>query len=183
MLYWRVLVESVCERLKSTTPAAELLSALLADKESNALERVFRLLQIMEPTEEFRIMYTGLRSSDRRVRATSRELLENVVEEPLRTGLVAMVEDMSAARRLSEAAPFHAPASRQELERILQELDSLDTALAAWARGRLERLHVVALRDMLLDSSDPLSSVASYRIAELDVDELLPALGKREAEG
>jgi hypothetical protein len=124
-------------------------------------------LQIVEPTEEFRMIHSGVRSPDVAVRATSIELLSNVVREPLRTGLLALVdvETGPVALRLEEASRFYSPKGRTELASALAKLEVPETVAAG--RLELETVAIAALREMLSDSSHALSSVASYRIAEL----------------
>lgn len=183
MLYWRVEIEASWDRSRPRTATTDLLSALLADKELSALERVFRLLQITEPTEEFRIMYSGLRSSDRTLRASSRELLVNVVDEPLRRGLAAMVEEMPPEERVAEAAAFFEPPGFREFAQAVGDVASTDASVAVAARARLDKLYIATLRDMLMDPSDALSSVAAYRVGELGVEELKSAVETREARG
>jgi hypothetical protein len=81
--------------------ARDPLAALLREKEHRALERVFRILHILEPGERFRSMFQGLASSDPHVQASSRELLEHVVADAaLRAGILAMTEPLPAVQRL-----------------------------------------------------------------------------------
>jgi hypothetical protein len=77
------------------------LAALLREKEGRAMERVFRILHVLEPGEQFRSMFEGLASSDPHVQASSRELLEHVVADgALRAGILAMSERLPAEQRL-----------------------------------------------------------------------------------
>lgn len=89
---YRRLVDGA-RRRGADTPAAELLASLLGDQEASAMERAFRFLHIIRPTEEFEMIYDGLRSSDSSTRASSRELLEHVVPDPLHDRIVAMIDD------------------------------------------------------------------------------------------
>jgi hypothetical protein len=154
------------------------LSALLADKEAGAIDRVFRVLQILEPSEEFRIIYAGLKA-DRTARANSRELLANVVPDALRAGLLALVDDAPSIERLRAAASFYDPPGRLELESHVNRIGARgDEAIVV--ASVLERLQARCLRHMLMDPSDALSSVASYRIAEVGLDELSGELLQRD---
>ena len=74
------------------TPGHQMLVALLKDKADNAEERLFRLLDLLYRGENFRRIYRGLRSPDRRVQASSRELLENVLRPPLKAPVLALVD-------------------------------------------------------------------------------------------
>jgi ATP/ADP translocase len=83
------------------TPAHTLLVTLLRDKESHRIERFFRLLQLRFRNEDVRAIHRGLRNEDRRVRAASRELLDNLMEEPLRATVMALVDDLKDEERLA----------------------------------------------------------------------------------
>jgi hypothetical protein len=92
--YWRHFVETAMRRFpRVRTHAAELLVAALTDHEDRALERAFRLMHILDPTEELEIVYDALKSPDHEVHARGRELLEHVAPEPLRKSLLALVDD------------------------------------------------------------------------------------------
>ncbi|HEY6555495.1 MAG TPA: hypothetical protein VI669_19215, partial [Vicinamibacteria bacterium] len=85
---WRlgVLAGAAAEPGRSTAGHA-LLVALLRDKEAHAFERIMRLLALQYRTEDFKRIFWGLRNQAPKVRASSRELLQNVVEPPLRDPL------------------------------------------------------------------------------------------------
>jgi hypothetical protein len=74
---------------------------LLRDKESHRIERFFRLLQLLFREEDVRAIHRGLRNADRRVRAASRELLENLLEDPLRETVTALVDELDDQQRLA----------------------------------------------------------------------------------
>jgi hypothetical protein len=145
-----------------------MLLALLADNESSALERVFRVLEVLDPSEEFEVLLSGLRSADARRRESGRELLVHVVPEPLRTGILAMLGDGAPLERLRQAARFHEPLGRDALERSLAVANGIHQD----GRTVLERLHIERLRDMLLDPSEAVRAVARYRVAELGITAL-----------
>jgi AAA family ATP:ADP antiporter len=166
LLFQRVVVERTLAAGEPKTPVAEMLVALLSDKENITLDRVFRVLTIIDPSEEFGILFAGLRSDDARRRDSGRELLSHVVSEPLRSGILAMLSDGSAEARLRDAARFHSPVGRVRFERATA------APTRAEAENELAAVHVECLRSMLLDSSDALRAVSSYRIAELGLDEL-----------
>jgi ATP/ADP translocase len=176
LLFWRVTIDDYSAEHPSTkTAVAEMLIALLADKEDAALDRVFRILKVLDPSEEFEILFAGLRSSDSGRRAAGRELLSHVVPEPLRGGILAMLGDGAAPARLRLAARFYDPTGRARPDRTTTR----PSEAAAAQRDRapeLEAMHVACLRDMLLDASDAIRNVASYRIAELGLGQLEPEL-------
>jgi ATP/ADP translocase/HEAT repeat protein len=91
--HWGSILERGAEADASRlTPGHMMLVALLRDKATNAEERLFRLLGLMHRGEDFRRIYRGLRSADRRVQASSRELLENILRPPLKAPVLALVD-------------------------------------------------------------------------------------------
>lgn len=115
------------------TAGHSLLVSLLRDKERNACGRLFRLLGVLYPTEDFRQMYHGL-SGTRELRATSLELIENIVREPFRSPMLALVDDGPGEHRLELGAPFHEP----------QELD-YEPLLTQLTESRSEAVREVAV--------------------------------------
>ena len=137
----RILVDSARGPGRAAdTPAAELLSALLKDQEVSAMERLFRLLHIIQPTEEFRKIYDGLRSSDLSTQASSRELLEHVVPGPLRDDILAMVDDENGPARSYAAVDDPAQAYQACLEAMSEAASELLRNVVAHHRKELAQL-------------------------------------------
>jgi HEAT repeat protein len=151
LLDWReVLQQGVSEDAARATPGQELLARLLQDKERDALERIFRLLALQFRDEDFRGIYYGLRNGAPRVRANSRELLENLMKPPLREPLLALVDDTPPRERLRRAEPFYVrrPLGYEGLlSRILEEPGESLRCIAAYHVGELG---LVSLRPQLL---------------------------------
>ncbi|HEY7514812.1 MAG TPA: hypothetical protein VIC87_10055, partial [Vicinamibacteria bacterium] len=145
----RVLEEGAIADPRRATPGHELLVRLLRDKETHALERVFRLLALQFRDEDFRGIYFGLRNNDARVRSSSRELLENLVKAPLRMPLLALVDDAQDWDRLQRAAPFYSP-----------RLVDYETLLAR----------------ILDEPGESMRCIAIYHVGELGLVELKPRL-------
>lgn len=184
LLYFRVVVQRASlELAEAHTPASEILGALLSDKEAGALERVFRILKVIDPLEDFESLFSGLRSRDRRLRETGRELVIHVVPDPLRSGILAMLGDGQPEARLRDAVRFHDPPLRLRLDRAVARLSIQDAAQRAEGQREFESVYVDSLRAMLLDPSDALRGVASYCIAELGLDELAPEMRSAQAKG
>lgn len=80
----------------------DLLPTLLEDKERRALEGVFRVLHILEPSADYALVYRGLAAGDPQSRASGREILENVLRGPLRPALLAMTDTLESTARLTE---------------------------------------------------------------------------------
>jgi len=101
-LRFRVGLVKGAERVPArATPAHTLLVTLLRDKELHRVERFFRLLQLRFRNENVRAIHRGLGNADRRVRAASRELLENLLEDPLRATVMALVDELPDEQRLA----------------------------------------------------------------------------------
>ncbi len=91
------------------TPGHQMLAALLREKADHAEERLFRLLDLLHRDEDFRRIYRGLRSPNRRVQASSRELLENVLRPPLKGPVLWVVDDDPVLAGGGGLAPFYVP--------------------------------------------------------------------------
>src|SRR5262249_29354283 len=94
----------------------------------------------------------GLWNQSAKVRSSSRELLENLIEPPLRGALLALVDDAPDGDRLRRAAPYYAP----------RPLD-YETLLAL----------------ILEQPGESLPSIAAYHVGELGLRALRPGLEKR----
>jgi hypothetical protein len=160
----------VAFKQEAMTPAAELLMAFLDEKWKLAMQRVFRLLHILEPAQEFRIIYDGLRSGDSKTKASSLELLSLVVPDKVRDGILAMVDDAPPTELLKNARVFHDPPSRELLGFALERLREGESA------ENLRELGLVyadLLRAMLDDPSEALRSIVAYHVGELGLEELI----------
>jgi len=110
VVHWRsILLRGAAADPRRASRGHELLVTLLRDKEVHATERLFRLLGLRHRDEDFRNIYRGLRNSNPRVRASSRELLENLVRPPLRDAVLALLDDAPAEARLAAARAYYAP--------------------------------------------------------------------------
>jgi hypothetical protein len=134
------------------TPGHQMLVALLRDKAANAEERLFRLLDLLHRGESFRRIYRGFRSSDRRIQASSRELLENVLRPPLKAPVLALVDDDTGPTGRQATAAFYEPAPldyESLLTRLVEQPGETLRSLAVFhvgelrlrgLRGRIEEL-------------------------------------------
>ena len=150
LIGWRVtLARGVAEDATRATAGGDLLDAILRDRERKAIERLFRLLGLAHPGEDWKRMYLGLESKDPVTRSSSRELLEHTLDQPLRGAVLALVDDTPAAERLSEATAFHPS----------------------------EPIAYEALLGVLLDSgSETLQCLAAYHVGELGLERVRPHL-------
>jgi len=84
----------------------ELLHDLLRDKEANTRGRLFRLLGLLHPSEDFGQIYRSLTLSKQQ-RATSIELLESILREPVRNAVLGLIDDCADDLRLIRAGRYH----------------------------------------------------------------------------
>ena len=173
VLHWRAVLERGARETKSrNTPGHGLLVQLLEDKEAQAIERLLRLLALQHRGEDFRDIYRGLRSRDARQRASSRELLENLLRPPLRGPILAIVSEDSAAARLAGAGSLYTAQSLDYLAVLERILDEGGESLRCIAVHHIGELDLVQLRPRLeaLDRSGPgffLSRVLERTLAAL----------------
>ena len=156
MLDWRLaLQQGGRDEPRRATPVQELLITLLENKETHAIERLFRLLDLQHVDERFRDIHRGLESPSPQALASSRELLANLLLPPLRDAVIGMVDDLPDAERLRRARAYHRPFT-----------------------GSYERL----LRDILEQDSTALRSLVAYHIGQLQLEELTPQLEALESQ-
>jgi ATP/ADP translocase len=163
LIDWRLGIQSgaAAEPGRKTAGHA-LLVDLLRDKEAHAFERITRLLALLYRSEDFKRIFWGLTNEDPKVRSSSRELLEHVVEAPLKEPLLAFVDDLSDRDKLLAAPPIYVPQPLDYetlLARILDEAgESLQCIVAHHAgelglsslRPRLVALHKPGASDFYL---------------------------------
>ncbi|MGH7294472.1 MAG: hypothetical protein ACRELB_06055, partial [Polyangiaceae bacterium] len=125
-------------------PAAErMLTGLLDDKLVQSLERVFRLLGIAHPREDFRRVRAACLSRDAYTRANAGELLDALLrhgdQQPLRALLRLVTEDLPPDERVARAATLIARASprgRDEaLGALMRDRDPVLAQLATVCAG------------------------------------------------
>lgn len=134
------------------TEIHEVLVMLLRDKENHALERIFRLLNLQANNDDFRHIYRGLNSPRRESRASSRELLEHLVFPPMREPLLRLIDDLYESR----GAAVRPGADEEDLE-----------------------AYEAVLAELVGSTTESLSSLAAYHVAELNLASLEPLLRRR----
>jgi AAA family ATP:ADP antiporter len=141
LVHWRsVLEQGAREEPRRATAGHGLLAALLKDKEIHAVERLFRLLGLQYRGEDFRTMHRGLRNDNAKVRSDSRELLENLLDPPLREAVLALVDDAPAEQRLARAQAYYRASSldyEAVMGRLLEQPGETLQSLAAYHVGEL----------------------------------------------
>lgn len=121
-LDWRKrLDEGSREDAARTTETQQLLRGWISHRGAVVREGITRVLGLLHPNEDLREIARGLDSSRREMRASSRELLENLLAPPVRDPLLALVDDLPPRARLAQAGPY-APPPSQGYEQLLADL-------------------------------------------------------------
>jgi ATP:ADP antiporter, AAA family len=115
----RNLARGTVQEPARKTLGYELLHDLLRDKERNARGRLFRLLGLLYPSEDFGQIYRSLTLS-KQLRATSIELLETILREPVRSAVLGLVDDCADELRLNHAGRYHRVRSLEYAELLAQ---------------------------------------------------------------
>lgn len=131
------------------TPVRDAIVALLEHKRDQAVERMFRILDLLHPGEDLRSIYRGTRSSKKKIRSSSMELLEDLVDPPLRGPLLLVVDDVDDAEKLSRTNAFDVPRSA-DYERVLRDLlESGGVGMRCLVVYHIGELGMTSLRDAL----------------------------------
>lgn len=166
------LERGVAEDRTRNTPAGEVLRDLLAERCHHATERAFRLLALLTPGEDYKRIYRGLRSRDVTVRASSRELLANVLPARLRDGLLSLVDDVTPAERVARAGALYTTDEPEYEVVLLRLLESGSESLACIAAYHAAELGITALRPRLEamrpSRSERMREVLEHALALLD---------------
>ena len=126
----------------------KLLIDLLHDKQSHTLQRLFRLLNLSAFDEEFLRIYRGLHSRRREARASSRELIEHIIEPEKARQILKLIDDLFE------------PAAKPETERRSASTSDWEKTLA----------------ELFASGIESLSSLAALEIGKLRIAALKPAL-------
>jgi HEAT repeat protein len=141
----RKLLRGVRQDPRRKTLGHALLGKVLLDKAHNAEDRLFRVLGLAHPLEDFVQIYRDIVGGRRDARAIALELVGNVLVDPMRTAVIGLVDDIPDDLRTESAGPYGEPAP-----------DDYEELLA----------------DLLSSRSEPVRSVAIYHVGELGLSEL-----------
>jgi hypothetical protein len=150
---------------------ATLLADLVADERRRSFERAFRLLSILNPSEDLRRAHQAVLSPDRRLRAQAIEFLDALTisrtrgfaaDRETRELVRLAVDDLPLADRAARARPFLGQAPSTHEEAVLALLESDDALLARFAEYHAMALGTPALVDRALraSTSSPMAEVA-----------------------
>jgi ATP:ADP antiporter, AAA family len=131
------------------TDGHDTLRRILGDKEEHAIGRLFRLLGFLFRTEDFGELWLNINSDDVAARASSMELIEDLLKGDLRDAVIGLVDDLPDRERLAAAGSFHKPTT--------MTYDDV-------------------LREMLKNSSDAIRALTVFHIGELALQQFRPEL-------
>lgn len=155
------------------TPVRQLIKSYLEDKQGLARERLFRLLSLRYPREDFMRIYRGMESGDRTSIASGRELIEGSLPSGCREAVLALLDDeISAARRLAEGGRYYqrrnlAPA---ELTKVFLQDD--DFELRTLVAHHVGEIGIAESRpdiqELVTRASDKLAEALRHAVARLE---------------
>lgn len=170
-LHWRLAVgRIVAWKQEALTPAAELMIDFLDEKRELAINRTFRLLHIVSPKQDFRLIHDALKGNDKKAKASGRELIAHVVPSPHRELLLALVDDLSPRKKLKAVMLHHTPPGRELFERVMARVREEESEENLRELGYV---YADTLRAMLSDPSEALRALVGYHVGELGLEELL----------
>ncbi len=136
---WYPLHRAYSEVSDKVRPSLDLLLQLLQDKQRQAMERAFRLLQIAHPRESIQSVALALQSSDRRMRAKALEYIDALTLTSAVTSIRELLriigDDLPVGERLRRAEPYLSDRIedwRSALGRLIREPDEALAGLAAY---------------------------------------------------
>lgn len=120
----------------------QLLRDLLADKQTQALERAFRLLKIAHRREDIHRVHTAAKSKDRRARSNAGEFLDTLLagsrQRELRELFRLVVDDLEPIVRVRRAATWLGSYPHDRAAALAALAKDRDVGLANLSRHRLE---------------------------------------------
>jgi AAA family ATP:ADP antiporter len=137
------LARTQSESPERATVGGELLVELLQDKRDLATGRLFTMLGLIYPNEDFRVIRSGLRSAAATDRASAMELIETLLSREVGSAILGLVMEGSADALLAVADPV-----RKD--------------------RRLDYASVV--RALLQDESHSVKAVALYHAGEVGIE-------------
>jgi hypothetical protein len=126
------------------TPGGQILVDVVRDKRSLATSRVFLLLALLYPEEDFRTIQSGVQSRLATSRASGIELLENLLPPDQRRPTIGLVSQGTPTERLQSADPD---------------------------RFEVRTGYSAAVRSLARDASMAVSAFAMYHAAEIELED------------
>jgi hypothetical protein len=156
-------------RLDPNDPMAQAVR----DSMNQEVERIFRLVKLLDQSVDLHSAYVGLQASDRAVHDNALEFLEHVLRPQLRALLVPLVDsDVTIARRVALANEVLGTTIQSREEAVSLLALSPDPWLQSCAAYAIGILRLASLRpelDRWLTADDPCSAKPHARpAAKLD---------------
>lgn len=146
LVHWRiVLANGAAQQPERRTSGHELLADLLRQKEALAVERLFRILGLSNPDENFAQLYEGLQSENAATRASSRELLAHILPPRWRASVVGLTDDGDDVERLATGHAFYELTPIDYAGLLATLVDHRSDTLAALAAYHARELGLSAL--------------------------------------
>ncbi len=157
------------------TSGGQLLVDLLKDKRKLATGRIFLLLSLLHPAEDFRVIERGIRSDRPVERASGTELLEHLLPREASTRLLGILAPGSALDRLQVAGSPLASERIEYLEAVEELARDKSQAVRAFALYHAGEIEFERIRGELDSrSGDEKSPLPSLRDRALEIIEGLP---------
>ncbi len=164
LLHWQAcLQQGFAEDSSRETCGSRLLLELLADKERLAVQRIFRLLYLLHPEENFRRIWLGLQSLSPSSRASSLELLDNLLPPNVGRAVLALVDRASPRERLISARSELAQQNLEYAALLGELIDDASTGLCGLAMYHVAELGL-ALPSQVVPTIDPAREGALARL-------------------
>jgi hypothetical protein len=139
---WRATLNRERSQI-AASPTERMLRQLVADKQTRAVEAIFRLLALGNPREDFERIYRGLHGS-RTDRANGRELLEGVVDTSTRDIVLALLEDPPNASQLARVSPSEHRNDRDSHQIVADIIERSTGVLRAFAVRHAEETGILS---------------------------------------
>lgn len=163
------------EHIERVTSGGRLLVDLLKDKRKLATSRIFLLLSLLHPSEDFRTIERGIRSDRPIERASGTELLEHLLPRETSGTLLGILTPGSPLDRLQAAgSPLASKRIEylQAVEELARDTSQAVRAFALYHAGEIEFERARDERDSR--SKDGKSHLPSLRDRALEIIEGLP---------
>ena len=165
-----ILTEGAARDAVRQTPGHEALVKLLRDKESNTIERLFGMLGLAYRSDDFVAIYRGLISGRKDARATSTELIENILRDPLRTAVLGLVDELPDAERLGAAGHYHEALGLDYEALLAQMLRSTSESVQDLTAYHIGELRLIRFRSAIAELAVPTRSDVLHTLSVLDAE-------------
>jgi hypothetical protein len=155
----------ILERLETVLPSCEPLAEALSESMKHEVERIFRVLDLLYPHDDFSGVYFGLLSKSMVLHDNALEFLDNVLKTQFRRMLVPLLDSkVSLAERVSIAnrlVPAGIESSEQAIAILVASNDPCLRSCGAHAVGIFRLKSLEPELNRCLDHPDPLPREAA----------------------